>query len=81
MSLRYTDMNEYTREELRELLEKKKQRLEELENQPTNLYIWGDNMSYMSAMSQMHALDGAKEDIQIIRDEINRRIDEERRAK
>ena len=73
MSLRYTDMKQYTLEELWDLLEKKEERLEQLQNEPPNLYVWGDNMSYMSAMSQMYALDGCKEDIQIIKSEIKKR--------
>lgn len=76
MSLRYVDMSEYTIEELRELLEKREQRLEQLQDEPPNLYTWGDNMSYMSAMSQMYALDGCKEDIQIIKSEIQKRGDQ-----
>ena len=73
MSLRYVDMSQYTLEELRNLLEKKEKRLEHLQNEPPNLYVWGDNMSYMSAMSQIYALDGCKEDIRIIESEIQKR--------
>lgn len=76
MSLKYVDMSQYTLEELYALLEKREQRLEQLQDEPPNLYTWGDNMSYMSAMSQMYALDGCKEDIQIIKSEIQKRGDQ-----
>ena len=76
MNLKFVDMSEYTLEELRDLLKKKEERLKQLQNQPTNLYIPGDSMTYMSAMSQMWGIDGCKEDIRTIKSEIQKRGDQ-----
>ena len=73
MSLRYVDMSEYTLEELRDLLEKKEERLEQLQNEPVNYYIPGDSMTYLSAMSQVWGIQSCREDISIIKSEIKKR--------
>ena len=71
--MHYNEYEEHTLEELRSLLEKEQERLEELLAEPQLYYIPGDSMTYMSAMSQYYAFDRCRDTINALEEEINRR--------
>ena len=68
--------NEYeghTLAELWDLLDVKEQKLQAQFEEPVNYYIPGDSMTYMSAMSQLWAIDGTRDEIKEIEAEMSRR--------
>ncbi len=60
-------------DQLWDLLEVKEKKLQELNEEPINYYYPGDSMTYMSAMSQCWAIDGTRDEIKEIEDEVSRR--------
>jgi len=69
----YNEYEEYTVSELWDLYFKEEERLKSLYEEPVNYYIPGDSMTYMSAMSQVWAIKGCKEDMEKIQQEIDRK--------
>ena len=74
--MQYNEYEEHTLEELRSLLEKEHERLEELLAEPQLYYKPGDSMTYMSAMSQYYAFDRCRDAINALEEEISRRCRE-----
>ena len=69
--------NEYshlTLSELWDLLDEKEKELQEQLDAPVNLYIPGDSMTYLSAMSQVWGIEGTRDEIREIEAEIDKRI-------
>ena len=73
MSLEYNEYSHLTLSELRDLLDEKEKELQEQLNAPVNYYIFGDNMTYLAAMSQCWGIEGTRDDIKNIELEINKR--------
>ena len=68
--------NEYshlTLEELWDLQSAKEKELEEQLEAPVNYYKPGDSMTYLSAMSQCWGIEGTRDEIKEIEEEISRR--------
>ena len=68
--------NEYshlTLEELWDLLDAKEKELQAQLDAPVNYYIPGDSMTYLSAMSQCWGIQGTRDEIKEIEEEISRR--------
>ena len=77
MTEEYNEYEDYTISELRDLYFEEEERLKKLNKEPINYYIPGDGMTYLSAMSQMWAIDGCRESMKKIQQEIDRRREEE----
>ena len=77
MTEEYNEYEDYTVSELWDLYFKEEERLKSLYEEPINYYIPGDSMTYLSAMSQVWAIDGCKEDMEKIQQEIDRRLREQ----
>ena len=69
----YSKYADYTISELWDLYFEEEERLKSLYEEPVNYYIPGDSMTYMSAMSQVWAIEGCKKDMEKIQQEIDRR--------
>ena len=68
--------NEYsnlTLSELWDLQSEKEKELQEQLDAPVNYYIPGDSMTYLSAMSQCWGIQGTRDEIKEIKEEISRR--------
>lgn len=77
MTEEYNKYEDYTISELRDLCFKEEERLKSLYDEPVNYYILGDGMTYLSAMSQVWAIEACKENIEKIKQEIDRRLREQ----
>jgi len=73
MAAEYNEWAEHTVPELWDQLFIAEENLQKLREEPVNYYIPGDSFTYNSAMSQVYAQEAAREDIQNIRREIDRR--------
>ena len=73
MSLEYNEYSHLTLSELRDLLDEKEKELQEQLNAPVNYYIFGDNMTYLAAMSQLWGIEATRVEIRRIREEIAKR--------
>ena len=73
MTEEYNEYANYTVSELWDLYFEEEERLKKLNNEPINYYIPGDSMTYLSAMSQVWAIDGCRENMKKIRQEIDRK--------
>ena len=72
--MEYNEYEEHTLSELRDLLDEKEKELQEQLDAPVNYYIPGDSMTYLSAMSQCWGIQGTRDEISRLRDEIDKRI-------
>ena len=72
--MEYNEYEEHTLEELRDLLDEKENELQEQLDAPVNYYVFGDNMTYLSAMSQCWGIEATRVEIREIKAEIDRRI-------
>ena len=73
MTEEYNKYADYTISELYDLCFEEEERLKSLYEEPANYYIPRDSMTYMSAMSQVWAIEGCKKDMEKIQQEIDRR--------
>tara|TARA_B100000035_G_C20830989_1_gene478693 strand:+ start:33 stop:278 length:246 start_codon:yes stop_codon:yes gene_type:complete len=73
MTEEYNEYADHTVSELWDLYFEEEERLKKLNNEPINYYILGDSMTYLSAMSQVWAIDGCRENMEKIRQEIDRK--------
>lgn len=73
MTEEYNEYADYTISELWDLYFEEEERLKSLYEEPVNYYIPGDSMTYLSAMSQVWAIEGCKKDMEKIQQEIDRR--------
>lgn len=72
----YNEWADYTIQELYEAREKLEERLEVLEAAPINYYSAGYYDTYLAAMSQMWGIQGCRDDIAAISEEIAKRYRE-----
>ena len=63
----------YTLEELWDLLDAEEERLLSQYAEPVNYYIPGDGMTYLSAMSQLWGIEGTRDEIKELEAEISKR--------
>ena len=73
MTKEYNEYEDYTVSELWDLYFAAEERLEKLNEEPINYYSVGYSDTYLSAMSQMWAIDSCKEDMRKISAEIDRK--------
>ena len=72
-STEYNEWEEYTDQELQEVLESSERRLQNLYSQPSNSYTVGHSDTYSSAMSQVWGVQSCKDTIREIKAEIEKR--------
>jgi len=77
MTKEYNEYEDYTLQELRDLRDKLSDRLDVLNAAPTNYYSAGYSDTYLAAMSQMWGIEACKKDLRKVREEIDRRNQEE----
>lgn len=77
MTEEYNEYEDYTISELWDLLDEKEKELQEQLSAPVNYYIPGDSMTYLSAMSQCWGIQGTRDEIREISEEIDRRLREQ----
>jgi len=77
MTKEYNEYKDYTLSELWDLFDNLNDRLKVLNAAPINYYSAGYSETYHSAMSQMWGIDACKKDLRKIREEIERRNQEE----